>query len=238
MLSIFYICLGFLNHLAHLHEPFSLFDCDIWTVFFGLLIGSLFVGAASILGTKHKVARRTIVLGTIVVLVVLAIECIPDDLESLSAVTLIVVLGGFACDVAFIALTRRLLRWAGLMTSFIRVMATVALNLLLALLFVGPLFFISILSDETSSLGSMAYLVALSNIFDALLALLFVSLAIILLIHRAVWPLLTRTLLRMADIGTKGRRAILTAIGFALLAAGVTGKVPELIQKVIEKLGG
>ncbi len=238
MLSIFYICVGYLNHLANLHEPFSLFDYDIYTVFFGLLIGALFVGAASIFGTKHKVVRRIIVLGTIVVLVVLVIECIPDDLESMSAITFIVVLGGFACDIAFIALTRRLLRWAGRMTSFIRVMATLVLNLLLALLFVVPLFVISILSAETSSVGSTLYFVALSNIFDVLLALLFVSLATILLIHRAVWPLLTRTLFRITDIGTKGRRAILTTVGLALLAAGISGKVPELVQKLIEKLGG
>jgi hypothetical protein len=42
----------------------------------------------------------------------------------------------------------------------------------------------------------------------------------------------------MQDIGTKGRRAILTTVGLALIAAGVTGKVPELVQKVIEKFSG
>ncbi len=68
--------------------------------------------------------------------------------------------------------------------------------------------------------------------------MLFVLLALVLLIHRAIWPLLTRTLFRMADIGTKGRRAILTTVGLALLAAGISGKVPELVQKLIEKLGG
>jgi hypothetical protein len=42
----------------------------------------------------------------------------------------------------------------------------------------------------------------------------------------------------MTDIGTKGRRAILTTIGLALIAAGITGKFPELVQKVIETFGG
>jgi hypothetical protein len=40
----------------------------------------------------------------------------------------------------------------------------------------------------------------LTNIFDVLLGLLFLFLASILLLHRALWPLLTRTLFRMTDI--------------------------------------
>lgn len=43
----------------------------------------------------------------------------------------------------------------------------------------------------------------------------------------------------MANIGTKGRRAILTSIGIALLGISVFGgKFPELMAKLIEKLGG
>ncbi len=77
-----------------------------------------------------------------------------------------------------------------------------------------------------------------SNFFDVAIALLFVLLAFVLLVHRLAWPLLTRTLFKMADIGTKGRRAILTTVGLALLAAGISGNVPELVQKLIEKFGG
>jgi hypothetical protein len=43
----------------------------------------------------------------------------------------------------------------------------------------------------------------------------------------------------MADIGTKGRRVILTAIGISLLGTSMFGgKSPELMAKLIEKLGG
>jgi hypothetical protein len=58
----------------------------------------------------------------------------------------------------------------------------------------------------------MLLLLGFSNMFDIVLALLFVLLAVMLLIHRLLWPLLTRTLFRMQDIGTKGRRAILATI--------------------------
>ncbi len=71
------------------------------------------------------------------------------------------------------------------------------------------------------------------------LAFLFEGLVLLLLIHGALWPLLTRTLFRMADIGTKGRRAILTAVGLALLSASVFGgKFPELIKDLLKSLGG
>jgi glucose-6-phosphate isomerase len=66
-----------------------------------------------------------------------------------------------------------------------------------------------------------------------------VLLATLLLIHRALWPLLTRTLFRMADIGTKGRRAILTAIGISLLGTSVFGeKFPELLKEFVKAFGG
>jgi hypothetical protein len=138
-------------------------------------------------------------------------------------------LGGFACDLIFIALTRQFLRWAGRMSSSLKVATVVLVNLLLALVLVSPLIF-----DKPHAAG-LLQVVAASNAFDVAL---FVLLALMFLIHRALWPLMTRTLFRIQDIGTKGRRAILTTIGFALLAAGVTGKVPELLQKLIERLGG
>jgi hypothetical protein len=79
----------------------------------------------------------------------------------------------------------------------------------------------------------------LANFFDALLAFLFVFLAIMLLIHRLLWPILTRTLFRMTDIGTKGRRAILTAVGVALLSASVFGgEFPELLKDLVKVFGG
>jgi len=167
------------------------------------------------------------------------------SLSMLVLVMLLVVLGGFSCDVLFIALTRRLVRWAGEMTSSLKVFATVVVNLLLALLLVGlpmPMFYLSKhfegrrVSEIVSGVYGIAVIIACTNIFDVVLVLLFILLATILLIHRALWPLLTRTLFRMQDIGTKGRRGILMTAGLALLGwSGV--KLPEVVKELLKGLG-
>jgi hypothetical protein len=82
----------------------------------------------------------------------------------------------------------------------------------------------------------MFHLVGVSNLFDVAFALLFAFLASALLLHRAVWPLLTRTLFRMSDIGTKGRRGILITVGLALL--GWSGaQLPDLVKELVKALG-
>jgi hypothetical protein len=204
---------------------------------------ALIVGAAGIFLRKRTIMRRSVICAAVVCLAVFLTRNEDRPLNDV-AFFLEYALAGFVCDVIYIALTRWLLRWAGEMTSTVKIAATVFLSCLVALLLVFPLLLVYFIPTYLPY-REFQYLVllklvpvAVGNIVDAALSLLFVLLAGMLLIHRAVWPLLTRTLFRMADIGTKGRRAILTTVGFALLAAGVTGKVPELVQKLIEKLGG
>jgi hypothetical protein len=146
--------------------------------------------------------------------------------------------GGFLCDIGFIAVTRRLIRWAREMTQPLRVVAVVALNCLLAAVLVGPMLSLASATIVINFPSWLSWFVSISesNVLDALLALLFVFLALILLVHRAIWPLLTRTLFRMQDIGTKGRRGILVTVGLALL--GWSGaKLPELVKELAKTLG-
>ncbi len=57
--------------------------------------------------------------------------------------------------------------------------------------------------------------------------------------HRVLWPLLSRPLFRMQDIGTKGRRAILTAVGLSLLTGSFFGgKVPEWLKEILKGFSG
>src|SRR5262249_4013632 len=115
------------------------------------------------------------------------------------------VLGTFACDVGFIAATRRLLRWAGEMTSSLKVIGAVAIFFFFAPLLhiAGPAFLFLSARPATGDniLAQVPGAISLGNIFDVLVALLFVLLALLLLIHRALWPLLTRTVFKMQDIG-------------------------------------
>jgi hypothetical protein len=211
-----------------------------------LLFVSLIVGAASIFIRKNAVLRRSMIVGAFA-LVGLWKFCTSSNpfaaMGSTAALMLTVTVGGFVCDVAFISLIRRLLLWSGKMTSSLGIAIVVILTLFLAFVLLYPLidFMLALADSRVDEMSYPALIVSeisLTNIFDGLLAMLFVLLALVLLIHRAIWPLLTRTLFRMTDIGTKGRRAILTTVGFAFLAAGISGKVPELVQKVIEKFGG
>ncbi|MGA2814633.1 MAG: hypothetical protein ABSG16_24850, partial [Candidatus Acidiferrum sp.] len=159
--------------------------------------------------------------------------------------TAIQLFGGFVCDAAFIVLTRQLLRLVQDMTSSIKVFGTVLLNIVFALLLVCPLFVLPAppigpdqLSNEVVTLVLLQG-IAVTNLLDAAIAFLFVFLAAVLLIHRLLWPLLTRTLFRMQDIGTKGRRSILVAVGLALLSASVFGgKVPDLVKDLVKTLAG
>jgi hypothetical protein len=152
------------------------------------------------------------------------------------------VVAGFCCDVIFIAATRRLLRLAGEMTRSIRIVGLLILNLALAVALVFPILLPFVLrsgydvvfTSRWFDMISMA--VGLSNLFESLLALLFVVLAALLLVHRALWPLLNRTLFRMQDVGTTGRRAILMTVGLSLM--GLSGwKVPGLFNELVRTLG-
>jgi hypothetical protein len=156
--------------------------------------------------------------------------------------TILSILGvfGFACDVLFIAITRKLLRKASETNKSSAVVVLVLLNVLLAAVLVGPYFIdrLNLIPANRLHFDWLAF-VALTNMFDAALALLFALLAVLLLIHRAVWPLLTRTLFKMQDIGTKGRRGILAALGVALLGTSVFGeKVPDLFKDLMKVFGG
>ena len=147
---------------------------------------------------------------------------------------------GFVCDVVFIAVTRKVLRKASETSRSSTILILVLSNIVLATFLVGPFLIERLNLIPPTKLNLLWFpLIGLTNMFDVALALLFAFLAVLLLIHRAVWPLLTRTLFRMTDIGTKGRRGILTAFGVALLSASVFGeKVPDLFKDLMKVFGG
>jgi hypothetical protein len=213
-------------------------------IFGGCSIAAL---ACVLLNHHHFVRRLSLALACLFIAGGLTATVLKDPVVAkLLAPVLAVSLGfGFVCDVGFIAVTRKLIRAAGEMNQSLKVMMVLLLDLCLAAVLVGPVFLLFahflrgkfLFGIRFEVLNYHAYWVSQTNLLDAFIALIFVVLAMLLLAHRAIWPLLTRTLFRMQDIGTKGRRAILTTVGLALIAAGVTGKVPELVQKVIEKFG-
>jgi hypothetical protein len=152
--------------------------------------------------------------------------------------------GCFGCDLLFIAATRRTLRWAGEMKQSYKIAVVILLNLLLGVILMAAPFFeaFSYLIDGIFSVhaavmdktATVVLVVAGSNTIDFLAASVFLLLAAALLIHRALWPLLNRSVFRLQEIGTKGRRAILISLGAAFLGAGMGANVAEWAKKAAE----
>jgi hypothetical protein len=150
--------------------------------------------------------------------------------------------GSFVSDLLFIAITRRLLRAVQPIKNYLVIVLIVVANLLCAVvLVIFPLTWgrFEVRSNKHAPLGALLVFTSLMNYLDAFLALLFVLLSIILLVHRVLWPLLSRTLFRLQDIGAKGRRAILMSVGLSLLGTSIFGgEFPKLWEKILEHFGG
>lgn len=225
--------------------------------FTGLLVCALGVGVACIFLQRRTWSRRAVVAASFLFaacwMVAMHYFYYAGVDQIIKAIHLVLtVLGGFACDVAFIALTRRMIQWAGEMTSTLKVMTLVVLTMLMGVALVAPLFIVRL--DEIGPIGlnetdrplmpriagpDLLLDISRTNLVGTALSLGFILLSALFVIHRLFWPLLTRTLFRMQDIGTKGRRAILTAIGVAIMGSSVFGeKVPELLKDLIKTFGG
>jgi len=80
------------------------------------------------------------------------------------------------------------------MTSFLKVLAAIVLNCLLAVFLLMPIPLagaFALQTDEQKALIRPFVFIAFSNLFDVVLSSLFAFLALMLLVHRVVWPLLT-----------------------------------------------
>src|SRR5437588_2527312 len=213
----------------------------------GWLICALIVGIAGILIQHRWTANLSVVIAALIFLFGWTAKYSLGTVTAIAKVgastlpsLLLFVLVSFACDVVFIGFTRWLLRWAGIMTSSLKVVIAVVLNLMLAAILVSPLFWVVPQIEVTNRFRRLAVqfmtAISLGNAFDLVLSLVFALLALSLLIHRASWPLLSRTLFKMQDIGTIGRRVLLIGVGLALL--GWSGaKLPALVKELVKALG-
>jgi len=193
----------------------AVFGCS-----FGLGLASVFMQKRLIITGSAVVVALTFTFG-----IVWFIELMPKGNEDIAWTVIAASLGSLLCDAAFIALTRKLISRAAQVTSLSKILIIVFGNLTLAILLLSPILL--------RPISLVFFVVAITNVLDVALAGLFFLLSAVLLIHRVLWPLFTRTLFKMQDIGTKGRRAILTAVGVALLSTSVfSGKFPELLNDI------
>ncbi len=163
---------------------------------------------------------------------------------------LLAIVLAFGCDLLFIAATRKSLRWAGEMRQTYKIAAVILLNVLLGVgLMIAPFFesLSYLIGDAWDFWGGttiqdefarVVMIVAGSNTLDFLASSVFVVLALVLLIHRALWPLLNRSVFRLQEIGTRGRRAVLVSLGLGLLGVSTGANVAEWAKKASELLKG
>ena len=165
---------------------------------------------------------------------------------------------GIISDFLFIAITRRMLRWASEIKSFFRILTIVFVNCLLALILVaGPVVFgfdiaskifgphayrgpfpATILSwvSVAEGLQQAGYVASLSNIVTAFSSLAFVVLAFAALIHKPLWPFLARLAYALQRLGIARHSKLLGSLGLTLLGLGL-GFVPNWVKALIEGLG-
>jgi len=218
------------------------------TISYGLL-AALFLGAAGLCSYMapngameqrlyDRTCLRVFLWWCVAVPTILAVR----DRSSYFILTfklLIAVSISFACDVCSISVTRWLLRLFREAEKGLAIVIVSVLNLILSAFFVAiPLVFDSpsrpISITKVTKLGS-GLQIASMNIGDIVLASSFFILASLALLHRLVWPIVSRPIYALAHVERGRKKTVFFTIGIALVGLA-TGRLPDLLKKVFEML--
>ena len=136
----------------------------------------------------------------------------------------------FGCDSAFIAWTRWGLAWCSNQTRFGKIAAFLCFNCFVALFLVWLPFGVSFFFiDRNEFLVQQLFIAGYMNMMIELCAsLVFFILAVLMLAHRIMWPLVSRPLYTFVrDDGV--RRTIFISLGLACVGYA-TGRIPRVIE--------
>src|SRR6185369_7247966 len=154
------------------------------------------------------------------------------------------VLIGVSCDVIAISIVRILLRWQVDWTSLVRTIISAVIQLLTAIaIIVLPLIIgtygTADISFALSTWGNVLNSIALSaatNILSAFMSLTFFGAGAILVIHRLIWPIITRLLYRLILFyRTPAKKAISCNLVITLILVGLSksGNLIMFIYRVV-----
>jgi hypothetical protein len=131
---------------------------------------------------------------------------------------------GIICDIIYVAATRWMLLRVIRSTTIAGTVIAVGVNLVLIFfLLAGPMMIAMRLPSRFAALGAAIMFSFVLNAIDLIVCLVALCLAVIALIHRALWPALERPVYACARYGVIRRKALLWAVGIGLLA--VPGKI-------------
>jgi hypothetical protein len=88
-------------------------------------------------------------------------------------------------------------------------------------------------ADIAQFSGVLGYL----NIIDGIVSFVFVGVALLMLVHRLLWPLLCRPLYSVQALGIARRKKLFVVLGVPLLGYGGI-HLPSWLQKVFAILAG
>lgn len=230
------------------------FDVELWPTVYrfavsaGICTAFLFLGTIRIFLKSRRMHRIWLAI-VVAVIVIVFISChnMVFGLTSLfssepasslleeATVFIVVCTLSVICDFSFIALNRLSLRWIERSNSFGSSIAIVMSNCALAALYVWiPLWSSGSMGFLDTTLPQHAGgLIAEGNILTALIAIMFVTLALIMIIHRLAWPLVERLVYASARYGIFRHKKALALSGTALLSTVFPG-VGAVIKRLIE----
>jgi hypothetical protein len=143
------------------------------------------------------------------------------------------------CDFMFIVVTRVMLRRAAQSDRFLTILSFAMLNVCLAALLVTGPFLLDLKFDEAfpETVDRGLVLLAFSNVLDALVSFAWLFAALIMLVHRLLWPLIERPVYALYRYGffTKQKKlAFFTGIALLGIATPPVGQQIEKILKLID----
>jgi hypothetical protein len=174
---------------------------------------------------------------------------------SLSVIYFPFQIASYVCDMLFVALTKKALAWCTELTDVKKIAGVLLLNLALGCSLVWlPLNSSTWITnlhhtaggdgdtetfshfeavEKASELASNGKLVAILNFVDGIVSLTFAFAAILIGVHKVLWPLLLRPLYSLQAVGIAKRRTLFAVTGMAMFSwGGIT--LPESIQKIID----
>jgi hypothetical protein len=147
-------------------------------------------------------------------------------------------------DLFFVTIIRKILLITYRLNSLIIIILVMIANFVLAFIMLfGATFFVDFIDKkfEVSKIipGTCEYhdfsepigvIVASTNLFSILFSVLFFCFALILLLHRLAWPILSRPIYAVSRFGIFRHRKILALIGLTLLTASISPAIGIIYQ--------
>ncbi|HSE18955.1 MAG TPA: hypothetical protein VLB46_17985 [Pyrinomonadaceae bacterium] len=136
---------------------------------------------------------------------------------------------GIGSDVLFIMVLRRLLRYGGRSTSLPKLIAIAGIfTFCILVLFLGPIVYEtrsrSFQATYASETHFTIWVAVTSNLCIALIGATVVLLGVMLMVHKAFWPMLDRPLYALQRLGINRRKVVLRWVGSTLLGFSIGGE--------------